>query len=210
MQVRPTILGVFKPIPELSRSKGGSAYAAHLRGTQMKILAYSVLLIFGLIGNQVALSSDPIELESEFDSNEVKWIKEAGDSSISGEAFLKLKDGTFKDCSGFSVELLPVAKYSNERIFRTYGNNDHGQVLLEDSPPKFTPDAKEYHEMVIKSACNVRNEFSFSNVASGAYYVIAFIIWNVNEKDGASKSGGAVMKRIHVKSNSENRVQLRM
>lgn len=178
--------------------------------TQMKILAYSVLLICGLIGNQVALSSDPVELDSEFDSNEVKWIKETGNSSVSGEAFLRLKDGTFKGCSGFGVELLPVAKYSNERILKTYGNTDHGQVLLEDNPPKFTPDAKEYHEMVIKSVCNERNEFSFSNVASGTYYVIAFIIWDVNEKDGASKSGGGVMKRINVKPNSENRIQLRI
>jgi hypothetical protein len=173
----------------------------------MKAPAYSVLLIVGLIGHQVAFSLDPVELESEFDRDEVKWIREAGNSSVEGQAFLKLKDGTLKGCSGFSVELLPVAKYSNERIFKTYGNNERGQVLLEDNPPKFTPDAKEYHDMVIKTRCNERNEFLFSNVPSGAYYVMAFIIWDVSEKGVASKTGGGVMNRVHVKPNSKNRVQ---
>lgn len=176
----------------------------------MKIFAYSVLLAFGLIGNQAVLSADLVELENEFDGDEVKWVKEAGNSSVSGKAFLKLKDGALKGCSGFGVELLPVAKYSNERIFKTYGNNDQGQVLLEDNPPKFTPDAEGYHEMVIKSVCNEHDEFAFDNVPSGAYYVIAFIIWDVKDENGASKSGGGVMKRIHVAPNSENRIELRM
>ena len=176
----------------------------------MRIIAHSIPLICALIAHQVAFSSEPVQLESEFDRDEVKWVTEAGNSSVSGDAFLRLKDGTFKGCAGFGIELLPVAKYSSERIFKTYDNNERGQILLEDNPPKFTPDAKEYHEMLLKSRCNERNEFSFSNVPSGSYYVMAFIIWDVTANGQTSKAGGGVMGRLDVKPNSDNRIQLKV
>lgn len=175
----------------------------------MKALAYPLLLAVGMTANQAVLSAEPARLENRFDRSEVEWIRQAGNSSISGEAFLKLEDGTIKSCSGFNVELLPVAKYSSDRIARTYGNTELGQVLLEDNPPTFTPDAREYHEMVLKSVCNERGEFFFGNIASGAYYVIAFIIWDAEGKDGVpARTGGGVMKRITVEPHSENRIRL--
>lgn len=175
----------------------------------MKVCAYSMLLISGL-AHQVAFSSEPVQLENEFDRKEVQWVTEVGNSTVRGQAFLKLKDGTFKGCAGFGIELLPIAKYSSERIFKTYGNNERGQILLEDNPPTFTPDAKEYHEMLLKTRCNERNEFFFSNVPSGSYYVMAFIIWDVIENGQTSKAGGGVMGRIDVKPNSENHIQLKV
>jgi hypothetical protein len=160
----------------------------------MKKIIHIIFIFSGLVASHIAFSADPIALESEFNVDEVKWVKEPGNSSISGEAFIKLKINKMKGCAGFNVELLPVAPYANERILKTYGNNDHGQVLLEDNPPKFTPDAKDYHDMVIKSSCDERNEFVFNNVNAGEYYVIAFIIFDTNEEGRAAKSGGAVMK----------------
>lgn len=179
-----------------------------LPGDSMKTLLYLALLSAALAASQGTRASESLKLESRFDRKEVEWIRQAGNSSVSGDAFLKLKDGTVKGCAGFGVELLPVATYSNERIFRTYGNNDQGQILLEDNPPKFTPDAPEYHEMVLKSVCNEHGEFVFDNVAPGSYYAIAFIIWDIEGKDGAAKTGGGVMKRIEVKPHSKNRIRL--
>ena len=71
----------------------------------------------------------------------MKFVKVPGTSTVTGKAFLKLADGTFKNCAGFNVELLPVAAYSHERIVRTYGNDEQGQIRMEQDPPKFTPDA---------------------------------------------------------------------
>ena len=168
-----------------------------------------IVLLSGLLISQLTVSSEPLALQSEFHTDEVKWVLEKGDSSVQGTAALRLKNGTIKNCSGSSVELLPVANYSNERIFKTYGNNDSGQVLLEDNPPKFTPDAKEYHDLVLKSSCNEKGEFTFNDVHSGDYYVIAFIIWDTNKNGATSKTGGAVMKRIKVKATSKNKGTLK-
>jgi len=171
----------------------------------MKILALLLALIFPLI----ATADDLVKLESAFSLDEVNFIKQPGNSTVSGKAFLKLADGTYKDCAGFNVELLPVAAYSTERITKTYGNAASGQILMEQNPPKFTPDAPEYHEMLLKGACDLRGEFHFSQVPAGEYFVIAFLIWDDPASATPRKTGGAAMKRILVPPKFYLRVQLK-
>lgn len=163
---------------------------------RMRVLLSSLLVV------ATAMASEPVKLDSKFDIEEVRFVKQTGTSTVSGKASLKLADGTLKNCAGFNIELLPVTAYSKERIVRTYGNDQRGQILLEQSPPKFTPDAPEYHEMLIKGACDLRGEFSFSNVPAGDYFVMAFIIWDDATSPTPRKTGGAVMKRIRVSPDS--------
>jgi hypothetical protein len=158
----------------------------------------------------MAPAAEPVQLQSRFDIDAVKWVKAPGNSSISGKAFLRLADGSWKGCAGFGIELLPVAAYSNERIFRSYGNNVRGQVLLEQNPPKFTPDTREYHEMALFSRCDASDKFEFKDVPAGEFYVMAFIIWNEGEGATMTRSGGAVMTRIKVSPGSQNQVLLRV
>lgn len=174
-----------------------------MKKISLNLLSFTLLLL-----SPFAFSQEPIQLKNTFNLDEVKWVKTVGNSSIHGKAFLKLKNNESKGCADFSVELLPIAKYSNERILKTYGNNDHGQILIEDNPPKFTPDAKEYHDMVIKTKCNANNEFSFNNISDGEYYVIGFIIWDKNENGTAAKTGGAVMNKVKVSPNTKIEVLL--
>jgi hypothetical protein len=151
-----------------------------------------------------------VELDSRFDISEVEWIKIPGKSTISGEAFLTLPNGETKGCAGFNVELLPAAQYANERIYKTYHNNVAGQVLLQDNPPKFSPDAPEYHDMVIKGRCNQNHQFLFEGLNAGEYYVIAFIIWDdKSPEDTEIKNGGAVMKKVTLLANDKQAVLLK-
>lgn len=174
-----------------------------MKKKSLNLLSFTLLLL-----SPFAFSQEPIQLENAFNLDEVKWVKTVGNSSIHGKAFLKLKNNETKGCAGFGVELLPVAKYSNERIFKIYGNNDHGKILIEDNIPKFTPDAKGYHDMVIKTKCNSSNEFSFNNISDGEYYVIGFIIWDKNDNGKAVKTGGAVMRKVKVAPNTKIEVLL--
>jgi hypothetical protein len=155
-----------------------------------------------------AVAEEPLQLESAFNVDDVKFVKQAGTSTVTGSAFLRLADGTTKGCSGFNIELLPVAAYSKERITRTYGNDQQGQILIEQNPPKFTPDVPEYHDMLIKGACDLRGTFNFSNVPAGSYFVIAFIIWDDASSAAPRKTGGGVMKRIDVPSASRVKIVL--
>ena len=164
----------------------------------MKNLSHLASSIYILLLSPLVFSLEPIQLENTFNIDDVKWVKTVGNSSIHGKAFLNLKNNETKGCAGFGVELLPVAKYSSERILNIYGNNDQGKIIIEGTIPTFTPDPKEYHDMVIKTKCNSNNEFTFNNISAGEYYVIGFIIWDKNENGTAVKTGGAVMKKIKV------------
>jgi hypothetical protein len=168
-------------------------------------------LAVALVAAGAAAAATPrlIQLDSTFSVDDVKWVREQGDATVSGKAFLRQRDGTLKDCAGFNVELLPVATYSSERIFRTYGNNRAGQVLLEENPPKFTPDAPGYHEFLIKGTCNAAGEFRFDKVPAGDYFVMVFIIWDLTGLNPPVKTGGAVMKRIHVNPRANVQVDMR-
>jgi hypothetical protein len=154
-------------------------------------------------------AAEPVRLQSAFTLDEVKFVKQPGDATVTGKAFLKLTDGTYKDCAGFNMELLPVAAYSRERIGRTYGNVEQGQILLEQNPPRFTPDVPEYHDMLLKSACDAQGRFEFTRVPAGDYFVMAFIIWDDTSGAAPRKTGGAAMKRIRVEPRSTVDVLLR-
>lgn len=155
-----------------------------------------------ILFSQQVLSSDRIVVESKFDADEISWVKKEGNAVVEGEAYIKLEDGSYRGCAGFNIELLPVSAYSDERIYKTYGNNKSGQILIKENPPKFTPDHKLYHDLVIKNTCDSNNRFSFSKVHPGDYYVMAFIIWN-------GKDGGGVMKRISLRESNKVKTLLR-
>jgi len=180
----------------------------NFRIAPVALMASTLLACSGSPPGIPAASQHLMKLESPFNIEAVQFVKEPGSATVTGQAFLKVRDGTLKSCAGFNIELLPVAAYSNERILKTYGNNEQGQILLEQKPPRFTPDVKEYHEMLIKGSCDAKGDFEFRNVAAGDYYVMAFLIWEARPGDAASKTGGAVMKRIHVEPGSTNVVRL--
>ncbi|MDF3022320.1 MAG: hypothetical protein K0Q92_3623 [Steroidobacteraceae bacterium] len=160
-------------------------------------------LVAGLVCAATSVAAEPVKLDSVFNIDEVIFVKQPGNSVVTGTASIKLADGTVKNCAGFNVELLPVAAYAKERIVRTYGNDQQGQILLEQNPPKFTPDVPEYHDTLIKGACDERGAFRFSNVPAGDYFVMVFIIWEDTSGATPRKTGGAAMKRIHVSAHSQ-------
>lgn len=165
----------------------------------MKKLLQLIITGLALSNPAYSFASEVVNLKNTFNSDEIAWVMEKGTSTVFGTAYLTLEDGKKKGCANFHVELLPVAGYSSERIFNNYGNNTAGQILLSQNPPKFNPDVKEYHEMLLSTNCDSENKFRFNDVPKGDYYLIAFIMWD-EEKDGATKKlGGAVMNKIQVK-----------
>lgn len=172
----------------------------------MRFSLKQLLLILFCLCSYQTNSQEAIELKSVFNSDEVKWVKNAGPFGVSGEAYLKLATGEYKGCAGFNIELLPASNYADERILATYGNTAQGQILMSQNPPKFTPDVKKYHEYLIKSTCDRENKFHFDGVPSGDYYLIAFVIWEVDSKP----QGGGVMKKISVGKQQNMQVNVKL
>ncbi|MDN4502812.1 hypothetical protein QX776_10370 [Alteromonadaceae bacterium BrNp21-10] len=163
----------------------------------------------GLLSVSNLAKAEVIELDSRFKIEEVQWIRGEGNASLTGKAFIKLENGEYKSCAGFQIELLPVAPYSSERIFKTYGSTLQGQILLSQSPPSFTPDTKAYHEMEIIGKCDDNGVFTFNNIKAGEFFIMAFIIWDEQQGDKNTKQGGGVMQYIHLKDNQPQQVVMK-
>jgi hypothetical protein len=153
-------------------------------------------------------AAEPLTLENSFSAEELEWIKEKGKATITGKAYIRLEDGSYKGCDGFNMELLPTTAYSSERIQKTYGNTEQGQILISQNPPKFTPDPKAYHELSLKTTCGEGDTFVFQDVPQGEYYVMAFIFWRGSE-ESKSLEGGGVMKHLRVASDDVHEVVLK-
>jgi len=124
--------------------------------------------------SHIALATEPLPLESHFSEDELQWLKEEGTATVKGKAYIKLADGSYKGCDGFNIELLPATSYSSERIQKTYGNTQQGQILISQNPPKFTPDPKAYHELTLKAKCGENDAFVFENVPQGRIFRYGF------------------------------------
>lgn len=151
-----------------------------------------------------AANAKVIELTQIFSTQEVAYVKQAGNSTVSGGAFITLENGEQKGCAGFHVELLPAGEYAKQRILHTYGNMQRGQILISQQPPKFSPDVKAYHDYVRKADCDEQDQFRFNDVAAGDYFVIAFIIW----KEGDALQGGGVMHQLSVQKGLDTSITL--
>lgn len=172
----------------------------------MKLARIAMLASLLSLGSAVQ-AAEPLPLQNEFSAEAIAWVQEDGPATVSGKAFITLEDGTSKGCEGFNMELLPVTPYSTERIEKTYGNTQQGQILISQNPPRFTPDPKAYHELSRKTQCKDGHQFRFDDVPLGEYYVMAFIFWPSETQEGVYE-GGAAMHRLTVASDGDHRVSL--
>lgn len=166
----------------------------------------NLLIILSLASSIGVCAQQPLALESRFNADEVSWILEPGTATLRGSAYLKLADGSYRGCGDFHVELLPSAAYADERIYLTYGNNSEGQILMAENPPKFTPDAEQYHELNLSTECDDKHRFIFHDVPAGEYYLIAFIIWS----EGEALAGGGVMQKVSIAEGEIKNTELKL
>lgn len=164
--------------------------------------AYLHALTIAAILPVQALCQPLIELQNPFVLEDIQFIHTSGNAIVQGTASIQLEDGSVKNCAGFTIELLPSAAYADERILKTYRNNERDQILMSEQPPRFAPDDKRYHDNVRKTQCDSEGRFAFNHVAAGSYYVMAFIIWSEDD----TKHGGGVMRKIAVTADGNTKL----
>ncbi|SNR14952.1 hypothetical protein [Tenacibaculum jejuense] len=171
----------------------------------MKFQFYLLIFSIFIIGcNQIKkeekeeVKTEIIEIKNIFKEEEVKWFKNKGTATIKGVARFKSKKGNIRFGEEFSVELMPYTAYSEERLSHIYKDKKADFVFAADGVPKFTPDPKGYHD-TIKVTCNADGTFEYSNLPSGKYYIVAFMIF-----DG----GGGIMRHFELKEGENKTLEM--
>ena len=137
-----------------------------------------------------------IETTVPFNEAEASYINKKGKATVSGQAFLKRRDGVVVTCAGAEVHLFPVTEYAKQRITAIYGSANggyrsaFGQGFSEADDPK-------YYEYSRETNCDAEGDFVFKGVANGEYYLTSTVVWQISDY---YYEGGVLGKRIVVKN----------
>lgn len=162
------------------------------------LLFFIIVLLCGCVAQQ-----RNVVLQSRFDKEEAEQAMKPGKNKIIGNAFVRQMGGGVVTCAGNDVGLVPVTKYSNERLLAIYGNTGEGFVdTYNANNVSFTPDEHDYHVLRKKTACDSQGNFEFENLADGEYFIVTSAVWYV----GSSPQGGALLKRVFVNGGETKKI----
>lgn len=144
-----------------------------------------------------------VETTQQFDPNSGRYILANGSGEISGQAFMRQQGGGVVTCAGEEVALMPATAYQQERMAIIFGNTQGGVRTsgVGNVPPARDPRAKKLERTTI---CDAEGDFVFSGLAAGDYYVGTRVQWRA----GNTAQGGALAKRVKLKSGQKTRVLL--
>lgn len=166
------------------------------------ILQVSILL---LILSGCALAPKTITLNEVFDYKETsEKIAPNGSNTIKGSALLRQNGGGVVTCAGGEVSMIPVTKYSTERMTAIYQNVERGYSGAYAQRINFEPKNEDYLKLFRNTTCDAQGYFSFNNVKDGDYYVVTTIMWSV----GNAPTGGSMIKKVSVSGGKTTEIVL--
>lgn len=129
-----------------------------------------------------ACAGRPIVIERiPFDLAEYSSLPSQGTASITGQAYIKLADGSVRYPDNAQARLNPVTSYSKQ----WYQVHYLDRLNITSADPR-------YLEYVRKVKFDEQGRFSFENIPAGNYYISAPIFWMEEIK---LADGSILMKR---------------
>ena len=177
----------------------------------------TIVILFSLFLAACGMGGTSVNLVNVFDPDATSWFKQKGNSSISGQAFLRQRGGGVVTCAAEEVTLYPVTNYSEEVISAQFdGSKSKGYSSYYDVwgissgsiefDPPLSPKFLEYTQTTI---CDAQGNFTFKNLPGGReYYLISRVIWEVPDSYSMSTEGGSLMLRVTTEENENSDVVL--
>ncbi|OAE39608.1 hypothetical protein [Brucella intermedia] len=124
-------------------------------------------------------------IDTPFNESSVEYINRQGTATVTGQGFMRRRDGMVVYAAGSPVALVPKVPYTEEAFNKAqaapFGIN------FTNSDPRL----KKY---VRTTQANGEGRFTFSNVPDGAYYLVTKVQWMA----GDANQGGELTKAIQV------------
>ena len=140
-------------------------------GADMKLLLRAIICSFAFLLWGCATSA---VLNTTFDPQEADFIHKSGTSIITGQGFLRTMVGEVRYAAGSEVILIPVTKYSTERINQIYRG---GKCAVFGKT--FTNDDPRYSQFTKTTKANGEGRFEFPGLAAGNYFVVTSVFWQI-------------------------------
>ena len=155
--------------------------------------AYACALMVVLGG---CVAHAPIVNLGAFPAAEHEALATSGDSSVSGQLFLRTVGGDVKYGAGSQVVLWPATSYTSRFYAAHIANN------------RVTPLSQELKKFSRFTQADGEGRFVFKHLPAGKYYVGGEVIWHRPSGLGPLPEGGFVMKEVTVAEGQESSVMV--
>lgn len=175
----------------------------------MKIYSIAIGVVSVLILSGCA--PKVITLQNKFDAEATRSLfSKEGNNTISGNGFIRQKNGGVVTCAGSKVSLVSKTAYSTERFRFIYGNAQRGyRMNFMGAQPManiaFSENPPEYFNLMRYEICDSQGNFTFNKVADGEYFVATGVSWMVNQY---ALDGGIMMQYSNVSSGETKKIIL--
>ncbi len=146
----------------------------------------------------------PHQMTNAFNTEVASTILETGNSTITGQSFLRQNGGGVVTCAGQIVSLIPATEYAREYIKVKHGDKAYSSVSPQHHyilSPEITDLDMNFDKYQRETVCNAGGRFVFNNVPAGAYYLKTLVDWKVRYSQG-----GYMIDLIIVKDNQTKEV----
>lgn len=191
--------------PQLLSKTLAANYSAQTRNMEMNRIFAAIAISVMLSGCQTA--PQKLSVSSAFDSAQAQSLLVEGPNNIRGSALIRQRGGGVISCAGREVVLVPATTYASERIGALYGSVARGYNPAGIGGRRFSFDGEplEYRQLQRRTMCDAQGFFKFEKVASGTFYVITVITWEVGN---SPHEGGALMQRVSLTGGESQEVVL--
>ena len=179
----------------------GYASEEELRRTQEKFIEF---------GKKVR--GEVIQINTPFAADEVSFIHQQGNNTVSGSAFMRQGGGGIVTCAGKAVFLVPEGGHSRERIEKFYEIvEEHlttyiAAIGISDMAvgygKRLPPPSEEYLAATLGTPCDASGKFSFEGLADGSYFIMVEVLWHV----GNIPQGGLLMTPVTIEGGVHRKV----
>jgi hypothetical protein len=146
--------------------------------------------LFGLLVLAIALTGcitlTPYYMSTPFNEADFAIYNKQGNSTITGQAFLKTVGGEVKYGAGNIVCLYPANAYMKE--VRTTDNKMMDIKNLD----------LRWKNFIKETTADANGRFEFKNLIPGEYYIECAIYWGVAGKYGVERTGALVRTKVRV------------
>lgn len=149
------------------------------------------VIIAGVLAILVAACASKASMKSEFAPDQVSFINTRGEYSVSGQAFLKRKDGQVVYAAGSPVTLIPKSKYADEFVDVIFKGGSY-----QPSPPQIDNLDPRFRQLRRNAVANGEGRFRFDGLAAGTYYLMVPVTWEVPQGYTTSQQGGLLLHSV--------------
>lgn len=153
----------------------------------------------GLVLSSLLLSacfSPQVNIDTPFDPAASAYVTRNGSGTITGQAFMRQMGGGVVTCAGSEVTLVPATGYFVEAITETFGASEGGRIGVLQRPQVNGTDPRASSARRA-TVCDAQGNFTFRQISSGEYYVLADVTWYAPTNQ-IIPEGGSLAKRIRI------------